>query len=151
MAEVIKEVKTSNWAVRLVRRGSEIYLQYVTPLSEYEAKLYDIVKLIGKYCESVKSDCATWYRWHDKDISSVPPIFSTVVRVMKYIPVGEVPGWHVEYIEQVYSLCYRKNFYRIYVMRGGIWGDYRLWIVVAPPINNEAAESWCSYCRSEFC
>ncbi len=149
--KIIREIKTSNWGVRIVRKDSEIYLQYTTPLASYEAKLYDIIKLIDTYCRPDETDCGTWYRWHDDNVKTVPPIFEKVIRVMKYLPIGEVPGMYVGELQQIYGLCFRKRFYRVYVLWGGIWGDYRLWIIVAPPINNEAAETWCAYCHSDFC
>ena len=150
--KVIKEIKSPSgtWKLRLIRRGDAIdgiYIQYVSNggLSVHEARLYDLVRLIDS-CGA--NDCnGMWYR---RD-SGIDPFFEYVVRVVKFLPIGEVPGMYVGHLEQIYSLCYRRKFYRIYIMHGGIWGDYRLWIIISPPINNEMGEKWCSYCRSEFC
>ncbi len=153
---VIREIKSpsNTWVVKLIRRGNDgVYIKYVAHngLSVHEAKLSDIIRLIDKYCGDGNDCNGMWYRWHDPHVDSIDPIFGSIIRVMKYIPVGELPGLYVGHLEQIYSLCYKNKFYRMFAMWGGIWGDYRIWIIIAPPINNEMGAKWCSYCRSEFC
>ncbi len=151
--EVIREYKyTSSRGIRIVRKGGELFIQYEGLLKEiYEANLRELIKLIDTYCAD--SDCGDswWWKGWWKERHNIDYIFARVVRVAKRLPVGELPGWHITHMEQIYGVCYRGKFYRLYAAWGGIWGDYRPWLIVAPPINNEVGAKWCSYCRSEFC